>query len=149
MNLYGWLVKSVIASNSGLDINTPEIIIDTVFAYLLFFEIKYKPAIVGIKNAMINPSYLIWYDNDTNPFQNPFQSQSCPWFPTTLNPKIIIMTIDDARIIFFFIEISEFKIKNIDIGKNVAESGFEDMETINAIGDKNHVLWNVKYNETR
>jgi len=50
------------------------------------------------------------------------------------------MTIDDARIIFFFIEISEFKIKNIDIGKNVAESGFEDIETINAIGDKNHVL---------
>lgn len=49
---------SVIASNIGLDIMTPEIIIETLFAYLLFFDMRYKPMIVGIKNTTTNPSNL-------------------------------------------------------------------------------------------
>ena len=60
-----------------------------------------------------------------------------------------MIIIVNERIIFFFTDIVESKIKNNDIGKNVADSGFENIDKINANGDKNHVLCTVKYNEAR
>ena len=150
MNLYGWLVMSVIASNIGLDIMTPEIIIETLFAYLLFFDMTYKPMIVGIKNTTTNPSNLNWYASDTNPFQNPFQSHSfVVWVSNVVAPTIIIVSITKTRIIFFFTEISASNIKNIDMGKNVMVSGFENRDVMYATGDKNHVLCTVRYSEIR
>ncbi len=50
---------SVIAISNGFVIKIPVIIIDILFAYLLFFEIKNKPTTTGIKNITIIASKRI------------------------------------------------------------------------------------------
>ena len=149
MNLYGWLVISVVANNNGFVNNIPEIIIEILFAYLFFFETKNNPIIIGNKNITTKPSKRIWYVKDVNAIQNSSQShvESNPEFefnvvdiPIIITPIIIIKII-----IFFLIEISEFNIKNIEYGINAAVNNFENNDNTYASGERYHVLCSIKY----
>ena len=59
MNLYGWVVWSVMPANNGPLSKMPEINMDILFACLFFFDDKNKPKINGIKNKIVIWSNLI------------------------------------------------------------------------------------------
>ncbi len=146
MNLYGWLVISVIAISTGFVIKIPEIIMDILFAYLLFFARKNKPTITGIKNITIIESNRIWYENDVKPIQkcSKFQLPVDDPANAVVAPIIIIPVVVAPIIILFFIGMSALIIKNIDNGKNVAVNGFENSDNTYDAGDNIHVLWIIK-----
>ena len=96
-----------------------------------------------------NPSNLSWKENEVKPNANSSQSNSSgsPAIPPTFVPVVATMipikinaVLDAETIIFVVVEIFDRKMKNNDIGKNVAVNALEKMDNRYDIGDKGQTL---------
>ncbi len=99
-----------------------------------FLDTKNNPTVSGNKSIIINPSNRNWEEKAVNPAKNLWKLNSgAAWNSTpTIEKKVIPMTAIIANVIkrriFFRLGILDLKIKNNDIGKNVAVTAFEIMD---------------------
>ena len=99
-----------------------------------FLDTKNNPTVSCNKSIIINPSNRNWEEKAVNPAKNLWQLNSgAAWKPTPIIknaaiPMTAIIANVIKRRIFFRLGILDLKIKNNDIGKNVAVTAFEIMD---------------------
>jgi len=98
-----------------------------------FLDTKNKPTVSGNKSIIINPSNRNWEEKAVNPAKNLWKLNSgAAWNSTPTIKKIVIpmtaiIPYEIKRRIFFCLGILDLKIKNNDIGNNVAITAFDNM----------------------